>query len=341
VLELCAGTLTQCFAKEYNGPKLPRDVIVLYKIANGLHYIHSQNLVHRDVKPDNILISMTTPVQMKLSDFGFVKKISPQGTFTQSGLKGTEKWMAPEILELLKLMEDDEITEYPRGSIQSDTFAAGCVFFYFLTRGKHPFGISFQIGGNILKNKPIELNKHNQSKYFTCICITIFTRSAQHFLITDLQGDVRALYELIGKMIKPIGQRILLPEVIEQLTAKLYASRKSKFFFELNIRIHYYFFNLTFALNGPGQFKKFERSMSGKKRCACRFHPTESVFACGVDDQVILLSADNSSIPFSNWKGKETQLKVGNFGRYEKIEWNVSRVFYIFEYIEQAYLNQP
>jgi serine/threonine protein kinase len=100
---------------------------------------------------------------MKLSDFGFVKKISPQGTFTQSGLKGTEKWMAPEIL---KLMEDDEITEYPRGSIQSDTFAAGCVFFYFLTRGKHPFGKSFQIGGNILKNKPIELNKHNQSKYF-------------------------------------------------------------------------------------------------------------------------------------------------------------------------------
>jgi serine/threonine protein kinase len=163
VLELCAGTLTDYCEDKYKGPELPPDGIVLYQIANGLHYIHSRNLVHRDVKPDNILISITTPVQMKLSDFGFVKKISPQGTFTQSGLKGTEKWMAPEIL---KLMEDDEITEYPRGSIQSDTFAAGCVFFYFLTRGKHPFGKSFQIGGNILKNKPIELNKHNQSKYF-------------------------------------------------------------------------------------------------------------------------------------------------------------------------------
>jgi serine/threonine-protein kinase/endoribonuclease IRE1 len=163
VLELCAGTLTDYCEDKYKGPELPPDGIVLYQIANGLHYIHSRNLVHRDVKPDNILISITTPVQMKLSDFGFVKKISPQGTFTQSGLKGTEKWMAPEIL---KLMEDDEITEYPRGSIQSDTFAAGCVFFYFLTRGKHPFGKSFQIRGNILKNKPIELNKHNQSKYF-------------------------------------------------------------------------------------------------------------------------------------------------------------------------------
>jgi serine/threonine protein kinase len=161
VLELCAGTLTQCLAKEYKGPELPPDGIVLYQIANGMHYIHSQDLVHRDVKPDNILISMTTPIQMKLSDFGFVKKTSHRGTFEQSGLKGTEKWMAPEILEL---MEDDNITELPHGTIQSDTFAAGCVFFYFLTRGKHPFGKSYQIMMNILDNNPTELNQLKQCK---------------------------------------------------------------------------------------------------------------------------------------------------------------------------------
>jgi serine/threonine-protein kinase/endoribonuclease IRE1 len=162
VLVLCAGTLKDFCVKKYKGPELPPDGIVLYQIADGLHYIHSRKLVHRDVKPDNILISMTTPIQMKLSDFGLVKKTSSRGTFTQSGLKGTEKWMAPEILEL---MEDDDIIQLPRGTIQSDTFAAGCVFFYFLTRGKHPFGNSYQIiPGNILNNKPIELNKHNQSK---------------------------------------------------------------------------------------------------------------------------------------------------------------------------------
>ncbi len=227
MLELCAGTLTQCIAKEYNGPELPPDGLVLYQIANGLHYIHSRNLVHRDVKPDNILVSMTTPVQMKLSDFGLVKKISPQGTFTQSGLKGTEKWMAPEILELVENM-DDNIIELPRGTIQSDTFAAGCVFFYFLTRGKHPFGNYFTIPGNILGNNPIELNQHKQSnKHFTCIFLTmVFTKAAQHFLITDLQGDDRALYELIGKMIEPKEQRISLPEVIKQLTTNLTALSK-------------------------------------------------------------------------------------------------------------------
>jgi serine/threonine-protein kinase/endoribonuclease IRE1 len=145
---------------------MPSDDIVLYPIANGLHYIHSQNLVHRDVKPDNILISMTTPVRMKLSDFGFVKKTSPRGTFSQqSGLKGTLNWMAPEMLELLNdVSRDTSSKEIPHGTIQCDIFAAGCVFFYFLTRGIHPFGNYFTIPGNILNNNPIALIEHKQSK---------------------------------------------------------------------------------------------------------------------------------------------------------------------------------
>jgi hypothetical protein len=50
------------------------------------------------------------------------------------------------------------------------------------------------------------------------------------FLITDLkEGDDRDLYQLIGKMIKPIGQRISLPDVIEQLKTNLTASHKGKF----------------------------------------------------------------------------------------------------------------
>jgi serine/threonine protein kinase len=167
VLELCAGTLTDYCENKYNGP-MPPDDVVLCQIAKGLDYIHSKDLVHRDVKPDNILISIGTPIQMKLSDFGFVKKISPQGTFSQSGLKGTEKWMAPEMLELLN---DDTISdltltsnELPHGTVQSDTFASGCVFFYFLTRGFHPFGNSVFVSANVVQNKPVELIRHKQSK---------------------------------------------------------------------------------------------------------------------------------------------------------------------------------
>jgi serine/threonine protein kinase len=168
---------------------MPPDGLVLYQIANGLHYIHSRNLVHRDVKPDNILISITTPVQLKLSDLGFVKKTSPQGTYSQSGVKGTEKWMAPEILE----HRSTSTNKLPHGTIQSDTFATGCVFFYVLTRGRHPFDEPIrthhssehpdeQIRKNVLNNKPKTLIEHKQSKYFICICIMlVFAKAVQHF----------------------------------------------------------------------------------------------------------------------------------------------------------------
>ncbi len=107
---------------------------------------------------------------------------------------------------------------------------------------------------------------------------------------------------------KPKEERILLPEVIEGLN----------------------FFNSTFTLNGPGQFKIFVKSVSGIDYSFCRFHPTEPVIACvGVDDKVILLSADNSSIPFSKWKEMKTQLQLGNIGRHKTIEWNVSRALNI------------
>jgi hypothetical protein len=84
---------------------------------------------------------------------------------------------------------------------------------------------------NILSNNPIEFNKHIQSKYFTCIASCwCLQELLDIFLIIDLQGDDRALYELIGKMIKPQEERNSLPEVIEQLTTKLHTSlRKWKF----------------------------------------------------------------------------------------------------------------
>ncbi|KAI9551145.1 hypothetical protein GHT06_004448 [Daphnia sinensis] len=162
VLELCAGTLTDFCGGKYKGPMLPPDELVLYQIANGLNYIHSRDLVHRDVKPDNILISISTPITMKLSDFGFIKKVGSQETFSQSGLKGTLNWMAPEMLEILN-SATDETEELPRGTIESDTFSAGCVFFYFVSRGLHPFGSLVLVPSNIVQNNPMQFNSYKQT----------------------------------------------------------------------------------------------------------------------------------------------------------------------------------
>ena len=93
-----------------------------------------------------IFISLTKPVQMKYCDFESSKSVNERGTCTLSGIKGTMNWMSP---EELKMMQGNEIL---RGSVKSDIFSAGCLFIYFLLRGKHPFGHN---KNNIIKNNLI------------------------------------------------------------------------------------------------------------------------------------------------------------------------------------------
>ena len=160
VLELCAGTLKDVIDEKYKGPALPPDATVLYDIACGLTYIHSElhpHLAHRDIKPANILISSTNPVVIKISDFGLSKPTSDRGTHTySSGFRGTYNWAAPECLPPENSMENTN-TEMIHGTNKSDIFSAGCVFFYYVTRGIHPFGDRKDIEGNIEKINPVNL----------------------------------------------------------------------------------------------------------------------------------------------------------------------------------------
>ena len=168
-LERCKASLDQLFPAnsnipKYDGPRLPYHFTVLHQLASGLEYIHSKNLVHRDVKPENVLIHVDSDekVTMKWADFGLSKEINERGTFTMSGVKGSMSWMAPELLK-----ERNQGRNNPghkaRGTVKSDVFAEGCVFGYFLSDGIHPFGdADYEIPSNIAKNKLDDLNK---SKY--------------------------------------------------------------------------------------------------------------------------------------------------------------------------------
>ena len=161
MLELCAGTLEDFVKEKYKGP-IPPDVEVMRHIVCGLAYIHSKKLIHRDIKPENILISLSKPVVMKISDFGLCKPTTSRGSCSVSGMRGTICWMAPEILELVDISEND-LADI-RATVQSDIFSTGCVFFYFITRGIHPFGEGVRIMANILSDSPVNII---QRKY-TC-----------------------------------------------------------------------------------------------------------------------------------------------------------------------------
>ena len=164
-MELCSASLNQLFLdeshlKKYRGPQLPDNFTVLFQLASGLEHIHSKNLIHRDIKPENVLIHVDSvqKVTMKWADFGLSKPVNERGTFTQTRIGGTNNWRAP---ELLKQLDDEETgiapVEKRRGTVKSDVFSQGLVFGYFISDGKHLFGIGRKIEKNIFKNKPVNL----------------------------------------------------------------------------------------------------------------------------------------------------------------------------------------
>uniref|UniRef100_A0A3B5AWJ2 non-specific serine/threonine protein kinase n=1 Tax=Stegastes partitus TaxID=144197 RepID=A0A3B5AWJ2_9TELE len=147
--ELCAATLQQ-YVEDPSGFSDLSPVTVLEQTMCGLSHLHSLNLVHCDLKPRNILLSGPSAlgqVQALVSDFGLCKKI-PNGrrSFSlHSGTPGTEGWNAPEVLR-------DTPGTKPGGSAV-DVFSAGCVFYYVVSRGQHPFGDALRRQVNILSGE--------------------------------------------------------------------------------------------------------------------------------------------------------------------------------------------
>jgi hypothetical protein len=69
----------------------------------------------------------------------------------------------------------------------------------------------------------------------------------------------------------------------------------------------------------------------GRGNIVSRFHPKKLVLACGAEDKIIFYSAENSSIPFSNWKEDEKKFQIGHIKDIRTVEWNVmSCVFQSF-----------
>ncbi|BHF60157.1 Serine/threonine-protein kinase ulk3 [Sparganum proliferum] len=77
--------------------RLPERVIryFLQQLAFALHYLFHKNIVHMDIKPQNILLTSSTPPTLKITDFGFAQSLKV--TVTMGEIRGSLLYMAPEI----------------------------------------------------------------------------------------------------------------------------------------------------------------------------------------------------------------------------------------------------
>uniref|UniRef100_A0A8C8K3A6 non-specific serine/threonine protein kinase n=1 Tax=Oncorhynchus tshawytscha TaxID=74940 RepID=A0A8C8K3A6_ONCTS len=91
VMEYCLGSASDLLEVHKKPLQEQEIAAITHGALQGLVYLHSHNMIHRDVKAGNILL--TEPGQVKLGDFGSASIIAPANSFV-----GTPYWMAPEVI---------------------------------------------------------------------------------------------------------------------------------------------------------------------------------------------------------------------------------------------------
>jgi hypothetical protein len=100
---------------------------VMAGVAAGLSHAHRMGVVHRDLKPDNILVGDAEVMDVRLTDFGIARVLDAPALTTTGALIGTPNYLAPEVIE------------GGRPTPAADVYAFGMVLYELLV-GRPPYG---------------------------------------------------------------------------------------------------------------------------------------------------------------------------------------------------------
>lgn len=202
-LELCQASLFDLYREGDSRDGLPEERLslvnqinsnisgALYQLADGLAHLHKLRLIHRDIKPHNILITYpkkheTSGARLVISDFGLCKTL-PDNASTlvgATGNAGTIGWKAPELIGKLRSddnnmsssqhsqkgeMSSSQSSEAAAAGVKRavDIFSLGCVFFYVLTNGGHPFDVGNYEAWTVMRELNIKEGRRDFGKLDT------------------------------------------------------------------------------------------------------------------------------------------------------------------------------
>ncbi|CAI2359934.1 unnamed protein product [Moneuplotes crassus] len=168
LMEYCdGGSLDTKLMKRKGKPlKLSLTKSIVHQILSGLKYLHDNRIIHRDMKPANILMDKSE-TRFKIADFGVATEVMGKNSNTHRTNTGTPWYMAPEVIK-------NEPYKYP-----IDIWAVGCIL-YELVSGKRPyytcqnkFSSMYMIGNN---HTPLEKSDHKVRQKFKDKEITDFLK---------------------------------------------------------------------------------------------------------------------------------------------------------------------
>ncbi|WVZ06613.1 hypothetical protein V8G54_019959 [Vigna mungo] len=122
------GSLRHVLVKNNRSLDRRKKLIIAMDAAFGMEYLHSKNIVHFDLKCDNLLVNLRDPQRpiCKVGDFGLSR--IKRNTLVSGGVRGTLPWMAPELLN----------GNSSRVSEKVDVFSFGISMWELLT-GEEPY----------------------------------------------------------------------------------------------------------------------------------------------------------------------------------------------------------